>query len=241
METLVSKRANKIICISEAVKKFMSSKYMNIDQKKLEKIYYGLDFSIYNNNKNSLKIKKLRKKLNKKIVIGTISRLVPQKRIDNMIKAFKLYNFKYEKNSYLLIVGKGPLKKKLTLQAKNLKINSNIIWIDYLDDIRGFFKTIDIFCLTSEYEGFGIVTLEAFHNRKPVICTHAGSLPEIVKNKYNGICLKKNEIKNLPFYFNYLMNKGNRNSIIKNAHKTLKTSFTNNKMFKNTDKIYRAN
>ena len=58
---------------------------------------------------------------------------------------------------------------------------------------------------------------------------------EIVKNKYNGICLK-NEIKNLPFYFNYLMNKGNRNSIIKNAHKTLKTSFTNNKMFKNTIK-----
>ena len=51
---------------------------------------------------------------------------------------------------------------------------------------------------------------------------------------------KLNEIKKLPKYFNFLMIKKNRNSIIKNASITLEKKFTNKQMFLKTDKIYRA-
>lgn len=240
LELLVSFRAKKIICISEAVKKFMASNYMKIPQKKLTKVYYGLDFQIYNDFKKSTKLEKLKLKLRGKKIIGTISRLVPQKRIDIMIKAFSEYNNNYSNESYLVIVGKGPEKSYLKNLSKQLNINDKILWINYLDDIKGFFSLIDIFCLTSEYEGFGIVTLEAFYNKKPIITTHAGALPEIINNEYNGICIKLNEIKKLPKYFNFLMIKKNRNSIIKNASITLEKKFTNKQMFLKTDKIYRA-
>ena len=60
---IVSYRAKKIICISDAVKKFMSSDYMKIEKKKLVKIYYGLDFEIYNYHNKSTKLKKLKLKL----------------------------------------------------------------------------------------------------------------------------------------------------------------------------------
>ena len=239
LELIVSYRAKKIICISDAVKKFMSSHYMKIKKKKLVKIYYGLDFEIYNYQNKSTKLKNLKLKLKGKKIIGTISRLVPQKRIDIMIKAFSEYNKFYSSKSCLIIVGKGPLKNSLIQLSKNLKINNKIIWIDYLDDIRGFFSLIDTFCLTSEYEGFGIVTLEAFYNKKPIIATHAGALPEIIKNKYNGICIKLNEIKKLPKYFDFMMIKKNRNKIVKNALITLEKKFTNKQMFLKTDKIYR--
>ena len=178
---------------------------MGINKGKLTKIYYGLDFKSYNDSNFSPKLKKLKLKLKGKKIIGTISRLVPQKRIDLMIQAFSKYNLSYEKNSFLIIVGQGPQKENLKELSKKLRINDKIIWIDYLDDIKSFFSLINIFCLTSEHEGFGIVTLEAFYNKKPMICTHAGSLPEIVKNNYNGICLRKNKLHLLPKYFHLLM------------------------------------
>ena len=240
LELIVSQRAKKIICISEAVKKFMSSKYMGINKGKLTKIYYGLDFKSYNDSNLSPKLKKLKLKLKGKKIIGTISRLVPQKRIDLMIQAFSKYNLSYEKNSFLIIVGQGPQKENLKELSKKLRINDKIIWIDYLDDIKSFFSLINIFCLTSEHEGFGIVTLEAFYNKKPMICTHAGSLPEIVKNNYNGICLRKNKLHLLPKYFHLLMLKKNTKFIVKNAINTLNKKFTNKQMFKKTDRIYRA-
>ena len=241
LELIVSHRAKKIICISDAVKKFLSSKYMGIKKKKLIKVYYGLDFKIYNDNKISSKLKKLKIKLRGKKIIGTISRLVPQKRIDVMIKAFSQYNTNYENSSYLIIVGKGAEKENLKKLSNKLKINDKIIWIDYLDDIKSFFSLIDIFCLTSEHEGFGIVTLEAFYNKKPIICTHAGSLPEIVKNDYNGICLRKNKLHLLPKYFHQLMFKKKAKFLVKNAFNILNEKFTNKKMFKQTDRIYRNN
>ena len=240
LELIVSQRAKKIICISDAVKKFMSSNYMGINKRKLTKVYYGLNFKIYNDNNFSSKLKKLKFKLRGKKIIGTISRLVPQKRIDIMIQAFSKYNLNYEKNSFLIIVGKGPQKEKLKELSQKLKINDKIIWIDYLDDIRSFFSLINIFCLTSQHEGFGIVTLEAFYNKKPIICAHSGSLPEIVKNNYNGICLKKNKLHLLPKYFYLLMKKKNTKLLIKNAINILNKKFTNKQMFKKTDIIYRA-
>ena len=139
LELIVSQRAKKIICISEAVKKFMSSKYMGINKGKLTKIYYGLDFKSYNDSNFSPKLKKLKLKLKGKKIIGTISRLVPQKRIDLMIQAFSKYNLSYEKNSFLIIVGQGPQKENLKELSKKLRINDKIIWIDYLDDIKSFF------------------------------------------------------------------------------------------------------
>ena len=239
VEKIISKKAKKIICISQAVKKFMSSNYMKIEKKKLTKIYYGLDFNLYNSNIQSKKINFLKKKFKNRKVIGTISRLVPQKRLDIMINVFNDYNLNYEKKSYLLIVGRGPDKLELQSHAKKLKIDKNIIWLDYLDDIRGFFSLIDVFCLTSAHEGFGIVLLEAFFNKKPIICSKAGSIPEIIQNKKNGICLEKKNIKKYPKYFHIMMNKNKNKFIVDNAYKCLKKKFTNYEMFKKTDRIYK--
>ncbi len=239
LERTVSKRAHKIICISNAVKKFMLSKYMGIKKKKLVKIYYGLDFNLYNEDQKNQKLLKLKKKFSNQQIIGTISRLVPQKRLDRMIKIFKDFNKKYNPKSKLIIIGQGPEEKNLKLFAKSINIEKKIIWIKYVDDIRSFFKLIDVFCLTSEHEGFGIVLLEAFHNKKPVICNNKGSLPEIITNGFNGFCLDKNKIENFSKKLNFLLKKNNRLYFIKNAHQILNNKFTNKKMFLKTDRIYR--
>ena len=66
------------------------------------------------------KLLKLKKKFSNQQIIGTISRLVPQKRLDRMIKIFKDFNKKYNPKSKLIIIGQGPEEKNLKLFAKSI-------------------------------------------------------------------------------------------------------------------------
>ena len=46
---------------------------------------------------------------------------------------------------------------------------------------------MDMFVLTSNYEGLGLVFLEAMLCGKPVISSNSSAMPEIIKNKFNGL------------------------------------------------------
>ena len=95
----------------------------------------------------------------------------------------------------MIIVGKGPLKKQLQDLAIKLNVHKKIIWIDFLDRIQDFYEFIDIFVLTSRYEGLGFVFLESMLFKKPVIATNSSAMPEIVKNNYNGFLVPQNNTK----------------------------------------------
>ena len=53
----------------------------------------------------------------------------------------------------------------------------------------------NVFVLPSKYEGFGIVFLEAMLTNTPVISTNISAIPEIIKNKYNGILIEPGNVK----------------------------------------------
>ena len=105
-----------------------------------------------------------------------------QKRIDLLIKSFALVR-KENSNIELIIIGKGSKKNNLVELAENLKVNNFINWIDYSDNVLGHMKYWSIFCLTSAYEGFGLVLLEAIYAKLPIVAMNVSSIKEIV-----GIC-----------------------------------------------------
>lgn len=137
-------------------------------------------------NKNKLKlitnkinpICNTKKCKNKKIKILTVSRLVPPKRIDLIIKSIQ--NFDLE----LHIVGDGYLRK--TLESNEHK---NIF---FHGEINGFndFSSYDIFILISESEGLPLSALEAMSVGLPVIISDVGGCSELIDN--NGILVQNN-------------------------------------------------
>ena len=238
LERTISKKTNSIIAISKSVKKFLISDYIGIDRNKIHVVYYGINkSSILKNNIKKINFKKKFNFNNNELKVGCIARLVPQKAIDNLIKSLALIDDKIKLK--LIIVGKGPLKKQLQDLAIKLNVHKKIIWIDFLDRIQDFYEFIDIFVLTSRYEGLGFVFLESMLFKKPVIASNSSAMPEIVKNNYNGFLVPQNNTKILSKMIIKLKNKKIRIRLGQNGFEFVKKNMSLIKMFNKINKIYK--
>jgi len=123
---------------------------------------------------------------NKKLFIA-IGRLVPQKNFSLLIDSFHLVN--KEIDSELLILGDGPLKISLQSQIEDLDLQGNVFLKGFVDNPFQYIKIADVFVLTSLWEGFGNVVVEALSLGTQVVSTDCDSGPnEILDNgKYGFI------------------------------------------------------
>ena len=111
-------------------------------------------------------------------VIGALGRFVPEKGFNYLIEAISiLRDRKYRVK--LLIGGAGPLEIQLKKLAHGLNIGKNIEFIGWINDKESFFKTVDIFCIPSVFETFGIVALEAMSHQVPIVATKTAGASQI--------------------------------------------------------------
>lgn len=237
LEKIIFKFSNHIIFISDHVKKYFLKK-INLKKNLFSVIYYGYKIKKINIKiKNELKKKYIFKKKNLKIC--TIARHVKQKNLEFLIKAFSKIIYEKKINSTLIIVGKGNQTKRLKMLAKEQYVDKKIIWISYCKDIEELLKNMDIFCLTSNYEGFGLVLLEAISQKIPVVAAKVSAIPEIIKNNYSGVLYESNNYEQFLLGINKIIkNKSFKNKIISNSLLNLKNKFTLKKMTQQTQALY---
>jgi glycosyltransferase involved in cell wall biosynthesis len=87
----------------------------------------------------------------------------------------------------LQIVGVGPLLVELKSLASELGIQGSIVWLGQTPKIEDFYRTLDFFVLTSDYEGFGLVLLEAMNAGVPVIARNISAIPEVLGSDHPGL------------------------------------------------------
>ncbi len=231
---IISLKSQKVIAISYAVKNFFVDNYFSIKNEKIKVIYYGLDNLDILSRKNKKIILNSKNKKNT-LVIGCIARLVPQKSIDNLINSLL---FIKDLDIKLIIIGKGPLEKKLKNYAKKMNLESKILWIKFIDDLKNFYKFIDIFVLTSKFEGLGLVFLEAMLSKKPVISSNSSAMREIIKNDFNGYLVKLDDPISLSKAILKLKNQKIRQRFGINGYNFVKKKFSITKMYNETQKTY---
>lgn len=95
-----------------------------------------------------------------KINIVTVGRLCHQKGIDIMLNNIKKLT-DYRNDFHLYLIGDGPLRKSLEEQAENLEIKDFITFLGNQKNPFKYLKKMDLFYLSSRYEGQGMVILEA--------------------------------------------------------------------------------
>jgi glycosyltransferase involved in cell wall biosynthesis len=115
--------------------------------------------------------------------IGTVSRLVPQKDLVTLLDAFSIV-LKEFSNLSLTIVGEGPDRDNLEIYTHQLKINDVVFLPGRTHDVDNFMKSLDLFILTSKYEGFGMVLLEAMSNQTPIIVSESLAALEVLGDEY---------------------------------------------------------
>lgn len=181
----VNQRSDVIICISEAVKQFIVENREILTVSKLIVVYYGTDQI---QHKPSIKAELLKKNLgvDDNFVFGTVARIEKQKDYPVLLKAFAQF-LKYHTNSRLVIVGGGSLISQLKLLNKSLNLQNNVIWIGKVSNPMDYINIMDVFVLTSRYEGFGLVLLEAMQVGKPILAANNSSIPEVLGSNYRGL------------------------------------------------------
>jgi glycosyltransferase involved in cell wall biosynthesis len=238
---LIYSRANKIIAISQAVKKYVINNYNNINVKNIAVIRYGIEYKKLSAYTKTLNIFKKKYNLQGYYVLGVAARLVRQKSIDFLIKSFSVYNKNFNPKSKLLIAGKGPLKKELEELVASLNLKKSVKFLGFQSDINTFYRSIDVFCLTSNYEGLGLVILEALAFKKPIITSNCSAMPEIIKQNKNGFLVDHLNIGQLAKAIQALEDPELRNKIAFNSTKLLKKKFSLPLMIKKTIRIYNSN
>ena len=238
---LIYSRAKKIIAISQAVKKYVIDNYNNINVKNIAVIRYGIEYKILSSYTKTLNIFKKKYNLQGYYVLGVAARLVSQKSIDFLIKSFSEYNKNFNPKSKLLIAGKGPLKKELEELVASLNLKKSVKFLGFQSDINTFYRSIDVFCLTSSYEGLGLAILEALACKKPIITSNCSAMPEIIKQNKNGLLVDHLNIRQLVKAIQALEDPKLRNKFSFNSTRLLKEKFSLPLMIKKTITIYNSN
>ncbi len=95
----------------------------------------------------------------------------------------------------MLIVGDGPLREDLEELAKNLEIEHHVIFTGFRTDIPNILGFLDIFVMSSMWEGLGLSAIEAMLAGKPVVASNVDGLPEVVLDQETGILVPPGEPK----------------------------------------------
>lgn len=165
-------------------------------EKKLKVIGYGssngINLEYFNSNKFLKEdITSKKTKLNIKqedFVYIFVGRIVKDKGINELVESFKKINKKYNNTKLLLV---GPFENDLDpisdKNQKEIKQNSNIIEVGYVEDVRPYFLMANVLVFPSYREGFPNVVMQAGAMGLPSIVSDINGCNEIIKNNINGI------------------------------------------------------
>jgi len=192
LSKFVVKRSKCGIAISEAVLNFLLENNELIKNFNMEIVTYGFNFKD-NNVKISSKAINLETTFgSESFIIGTVSRLTEQKDLQTLLRAFRIVRNSIT-NAKLIIIGIGPLEDELKEIASDLKIIDDIYWVGKTANVFDYMQIFNVFVLTSRYEGFGLVLLEAMSMNLPIVSSNNSAFPEVLGKDFIGLCETGNE------------------------------------------------
>ncbi|WP_207477567.1 glycosyltransferase [Arenibaculum pallidiluteum] len=182
-------RAARIIVISQAVERYFADRPWRLPSERMSVIPYGLDAEPFDTVGHD-QVQALRQSWGVAEgvpVFGTVARLVRQKGLDVLLTAFARACAELGPGARLVMVGSGPLEGELRAQADGLGVGSQVIWAGQRTDVPLHMKAFDAFALSSRWEGFGLVLLEAMAAARPVVASRVSAIPELVEDEVTGL------------------------------------------------------
>jgi glycosyltransferase involved in cell wall biosynthesis len=116
-----------------------------------------------------------------------VGRFVPVKDLPLFIEAFaELHDAVPNATAYL--IGDGPKQKKIRVLADDYDINDSVRFLGQINhnELPKYYRSSDLFTLSSKHESFGIVLLEAMACGLPVVAPDIGYIPQIIDDGQDG-------------------------------------------------------
>ena len=117
-------------------------------------------------------------------VLMHISNFRRVKRVRDVVGIFARVNETIP--SSLVMVGDGPDRPEAEDEARKLGVEKQVQFLGKIDNVAPLLAAADLFLLPSSSESFGLSALEALASGVPVVGTHAGGMPEVVRDGETG-------------------------------------------------------
>jgi glycosyltransferase involved in cell wall biosynthesis len=124
-------------------------------------------------------------------VVVFCGRLVPEKRVDLLIDAWRCVHQRIP-DAHLSIIGTGPEADGLRCRA-----GEGVRFEGALADVAPRLRTADVFVLPSEAEGQSNALLEATASALPVVATRVGGAIDVVQHGHSGLLVAPNDVEAL--------------------------------------------
>ena len=111
-----------------------------------------------------------------------VGRVIPNKRIDDLVRIFHVYRTRYNVRSRLLVVGSyGGFESYLAqlneLIAKLGTPDVHLLGHVTNEELRAYYDVADLFLCASDHEGFCVPLIESFYKRVPVVAYASSAVP----------------------------------------------------------------
>ena len=208
------RKASYIFSTSEAMK----SETLKYTSKPIYVIPFGVEVEKYDRERVP----------SSQLTIGAAKVLDDIYGIDVLIKAFSKVNKSSKRDVRLKIAGDGPNRAALEKLANELGISEYVEflgWLDF-DYISEFYKSLDIFCVPSYSESFGVVAVEAGAASLPTVVSNVGGLPEVVRDNETGFVVQAGDVEAFASKLMSLVNNdGIRETLGKAARKRIESNY----------------
>ena len=129
-------------------------------------------------------------------VVGTVMALVEQKApLDFVATAVEV--LRDRPGTHFLVVGDGPLREQMKEAIRREAIQESFHLVGHSTDVPRLLAVMDLFLLTSRWEGTPRVILEAMMTGVPVVATSVGGVPEIIEHDRSGLLAPPGDVESL--------------------------------------------
>jgi glycosyltransferase involved in cell wall biosynthesis len=120
-------------------------------------------------------------------VVGVVGRLRREKGHAALLEALSLV-VRSVPDVTLVVVGDGQERAHLEERARGLGLDGHIVWLGARrpEELPGLYGVMDVVAIPSQFEGFGLVAVEAMAAARPVVAFATGGLTEIVADGISG-------------------------------------------------------
>ena len=142
----------------------------------------GIDLSAFRSNASTARDPRRRAEWRipaDAVVFGAHGRLVQEKAYEIFVRAAARL-VADGANAHFVIAGAGPLREALEAEIAAAGPPGRFHLVGFVEDVPGFLRELDVFVLSSRFEGFPIALVEALAAGLPAIATPAGGVPEMV-------------------------------------------------------------
>lgn len=164
------------------------------------------------------------------IVLLFMGRQEPQKNITQLLEAFKTINAK-NNNVHLIIAGATTwYSTQLQKIIDEVNTNGKIVHIisNFTEQEKAnIYAAANIFVSASTSESFGIVFVEAWATKKPVIAANIDAIASVISNNFNGLLFEPNNVNSLTSAIELLVNNNSlQQQFAQNGYNTMKEKYT---------------